>query len=159
MIDTDEFQADEAALEAATGAVVLARRRLYATRRARILGRVEKADVVRAKLALAAARAELDACRGGAGWWVRRPKRRRRRAAMPRQPGSLQSRGPATTTVVRASIVAYVVSTAIVLLVAQWPMRGPRLTLIPSGHVAHAGDLLLLAATVAAAVAVVKPRP
>jgi hypothetical protein len=67
--DTDELAADYTALEAATGAVVLARQRLRATRRARMLRGAGKADVVRAKRSLAAARAELNACRAGVGWW------------------------------------------------------------------------------------------
>jgi hypothetical protein len=68
----------------------------------------------------------------------------------------LQFRGAATTTA-RAGMVACVVSMAVVLLVAQWPMRGPRL-LGPGGHAAHAGDLLVMAATAITAVAVLRPR-
>jgi hypothetical protein len=155
--DTEELAAEYTALEAATGAVVLARRRLRAARRARVLGRAGKADVVRARLSLAAARAELNACRAGAGWWVRRPKRRLRRPSVTTEDaGMLQFRGAATTTA-RAGMVACVVSMAVVLLVAQWPMRGPRL-LGPGGHAAHAGDLLVMAATAITAVAVLRPR-
>jgi hypothetical protein len=158
MTDTDELAADYTALEASTGAVVLARRRLRATRRARLLRRAGKADVAVAKRSLAAARAELNACRDGAGWWVRRPKRRARRLATTAgNTGMLRSRGPATMTVVRAVTVAYLSSMAVLLLVAQWPMRGPRL-LGPAGYAAHAGDLLVLAATAIAAVAVLKPK-
>ena len=156
MTSTDELVADYTALEAATGAVVLARQRLRATRLARMLRRAGKADVAVAKRSLAAARAELKACRAGVGWWVRRPKRRTRRlSAMPRGTGMLRSRGAATTTVVRAVAVAYMLSMALVLLVAQWPMRGPQLV-GPGGHGAHVGDLLVLAATATAAVAVLK---
>lgn len=159
MTETDEFPADTAELEAATGAVVLARRRLRAARRARLLGRVGRADVVQAKLALAAARAELAACRGGAGWWVRRPRRRRHRVSARRdETAAPLLRSAATTTVTRVVIVAYVASAALVLLVAQWPMRGPRLLLGPGGHAAHAGDLLLLTAALAAAIAVLRLR-
>lgn len=71
MTDTDELAADDIALEAATGAVELARRHLRATRRARMLRRAGKADVAHAERSLAAARAELKACRAGVGWWVR----------------------------------------------------------------------------------------
>lgn len=158
MTDTDELTAEYTALEAATGAVVLARRRLRATRRARMLRRAGKTDVAVAKRSLAAARAELKACRVGAGWRVRRPKRRaRRRSARAGETGMLRSRGAERTTVARIVTAAYMLSTAIALLIAQWPMRGPRL-LGPGGHAAHAGDVLVLAATAIAAVAVLKPK-
>lgn len=158
MTDTDELAAEYTALEAATGAVVLARRRLRATRRARMFRRAGKGDVAEARRSLAAARAELNAYRAGAGWWVRRPKRRARRlAAMASETRMQRSRGPATTTVVRAVILAYMLTMTIALLVAQWPMPGPRLS-APGGYAAHAGDLLVLATTAIAAVAVLKSK-
>lgn len=154
--DTDELAADYTALEAATGAVVLARQRLRAMRCARMLRRAGKADVVRAKRSLAAARAELNACRAGIGWWVRRPKRRLRRLSPNAgRTDMLRLRGAATTTVARVVAVAYMLTIALVLLVAQWPMRGPQL-LGPGGHGPHVGDLLVLAATATAAVAVLR---
>ena len=155
MTDTDRLTADYTALEAATGAVVLARRRLRAVRRARMLGGAGKADVVLAKQSLGAARAELAACRAGAGWRVRRPKRRfRRLSATTGGVRMLRSRATAATSS-RALMVASIVTLAVVLLVAQWPMRGPRL-LGPGGYMAHAGDVLLMAATAIAAVAVLR---
>jgi hypothetical protein len=156
MTDTDMLTADYTALEAATGAVVLARRRLRAARRARMLGSAEKADVMRAKQSLGAARAELDACRAGAGWRVRRPQRRLRRPpATTGGTGILRLRDAPTSS--RALLVAVMMTLAAALLFAQWPMRGPRL-LGPGGLVAHAGDVLLMAATGIVAVIVLRSR-
>jgi hypothetical protein len=156
MKDNDRLAADYTALEAATGAVVLARRRLRAVRRARVLGGAEKADVVRARQSLGAARAELDACRSGVGWRVRRPQRRLRRPpATTAAARTLRRRDVAMSS--RVLMVACMVTFAAALLFAQWPMRGPRL-LGPGGLAAHAGDVLVIAATAVVAVVVLRWR-
>lgn len=67
MTDTNEI-ADCVAIYLAARTVVRARHTLQATRRARLRRDAGAGDLRRARHALAAARAELDARRDGAGW-------------------------------------------------------------------------------------------
>lgn len=70
MTDTNEI-ADCVAIYIAARTVVHARHRLQATRRARLRRHAGAGELRRARHALAAARAELDARRDGAGWRLR----------------------------------------------------------------------------------------
>lgn len=69
MINTDQI-ADCVFIYLAARTVVHARHRLRATRRARLRRDAGAADLRRARHALAAARAELEARRTGVGWRI-----------------------------------------------------------------------------------------
>lgn len=61
------------------------------------------------------------------------------------------------TILARVALVGYMLVLTIGLLAGQWPLEGPRL-FGSNGHGVHAGDLMILAATTAGSIVVLKPR-